>query len=480
MTRQSSRSFWHVVVSVTLLSACTVGPDYHRPAVAVPAQYSEVPHGWKIAQPFDQTDRGAWWSIYRDPQLDALMGRLNAANQTIAQYSAAYQQAHALVAQARAAYFPIASLSGSTKRSFVAPTTAVSSHSTSFDASWEPDLWGRVRKTVSAQRAEADGAAADLANAKLSVQAALAMTYYQLQAVDSMQQILRDMVLLYEHMLRLTERQYQSGAIVRSDVLLAETQLQSVQAAEISNKLARTQYQHAIATLVGEPASAFSLEFTPLASTPPIIPVGVPSTLLERRPDVAAAERRVAQANEQIGVAASAYFPNFTLSATGGLQSSLWSELFTLPSRFWTVGPQLAATLFDAGLRSARTEAARAAHDQSVAAYRATVLSAIQDVEDNLASQRILGQLAAIQLKTVESAQTALSTSLAQFKAGQIGYLNVILSQSSVLNAKQQLVSVAEQRMVTSVGLIKALGGGFTGSSPEQDTPLNQSPNFPL
>ncbi|CAN7547038.1 efflux transporter outer membrane subunit [Trinickia sp. LjRoot230] len=460
--------------AVLALSSCAVGPDYRRPDAAVPASYKEAPPGWKVAQPADRAERGAWWSIYDDPQLDALMTKLNTANQSVAQFAAAYRQARALVSEARAAYFPTLGLSASATRSgqqlsrssgssaFGTTNSRVSNNfDLSLDASWEPDLWGKVSRTVSAQRAGAEGAAADLANARLSAQATLAQTYFQLRALDSQQKLLDDTVTAYEQALKLAQNQYAQGVAARSDVIQAQTQLQSAQAAAIDNGVARAQDEHAIAVLVGEPASTFAMAPDPLDAQPPEVPVELPSVLLERRPDIAAAERRAAAANEQIGVAMAAYFPSLTLSAQGGFQSSVLSNLLTLPSRFWTVGPSLAATLFDAGLRHAQTEAARAAYDQQVALYRQTVLAAFQNVEDNFASQRILAREIVVQRQAVDSARQALAIVTNEYKAGTVGYVNVLTAQTTAFSAEQKLASLAGQRMVSSVGLVKALGGGW-------------------
>lgn len=472
------------VATAVLLAGCAVGPDYHRPDTSIPAAYKEAPAGWKVAQPADRTDRGPWWTVYDDPQLDALIDKLNASNQTIAQSAAAYRQARALVTEARAAYFPTVGLTASGSRSRSGRTSLSSGTSSNFgnsasisnsysvglDASWEPDLWGKVSRTVSAQRAGEAAAAADLANARLSQQALLAQTYFQLRTSDALQKLLDDTVKSYGESLKLTQNQYAQGVAARADVIQAQTQLQSAQAASIDNGVARAQYEHAIATLIGEPASTFSLPPTPLAAEPPITPVDVPSALLERRPDIAAAERRAASANEQIGVAISAFFPTLTLSASGGFQSSVWSQLFTLPARFWTVGPQLAATLFDAGLRAAQTDAARATYDENVAAYRLAVLTAFQDVEDNLASQRILAQEVDVQRQAVDSAEHSLAIVTNQYKAGTVAYLNVLTAQTTAFTAQQKLATIAGQRMVSSVGLVKALGGGWNASEMARET----------
>ncbi|MDR8771142.1 Outer membrane protein OprM [Burkholderia multivorans] len=474
------------VATAVLLAGCAVGPDYHRPDTSIPAAFKEAPAGWKVAQPADRADRGPWWTVYDDPQLNALIDKLNASNQTIAQSAAAYRQARALVSEARAAYFPTVGLSASgsrarTPRSSFSSGTSSSfgsstsgsisnSYSVGLDASWEPDLWGKVSRTVSAQRAGEAAAAADLANARLSQQALLAQTYFQLRTSDALQKLLDETVQSYRQSLQLTQNQYAQGVAARADVIQAQTQLQSAQAAAIDNGVARAQYEHAIATLIGEPASTFSLPPMPLAAEPPVTPVDVPSTLLERRPDIAAAERRAAAANEQIGVAISAFFPTLTLSASGGFESSVWSQLFTLPARFWTVGPQLAATLFDAGLRAAQTQAARATYDQDVAAYRLAVLSAFQDVEDNLVSQRILAQEIDVQRQAVESAEHALAIVTNQYKAGTVAYLNVLTAQTTAFTARQKLATITGQRMVSSVALVKALGGGWNVSDIARET----------
>ncbi|WP_206999877.1 efflux transporter outer membrane subunit [Trinickia mobilis] len=465
-------------------AGCAVGPNYQRPAAAVPAAYKETPEGWKVAQPSDQTDRGNWWTIYNDAQLNALIDKLNTANQTVAQFAAAYRQARALVSEARAAYFPTVGLSAGGTRSgqpsrFQGSTQVGSGSSTSsitnnynisLDASWEPDLWGKVSRQVGAQKAGQQSAAADLANARLSAQATLAQTYFSLRALDSQQKLLDDTVASYEQALKLTQNRYAVGVAARSDVITAQTQLQSAQAAAIDNGVARAQDEHAIAVLVGEPASTFSIPPSPLDAVPPDVPMQLPSALLERRPDIASAERKAAEANEQIGVAIAAFFPTLTLSAQGGFESSAWSQLLTLPSRFWTVGPQLAATLFDAGLRSAQTEAARAAYDQQVAAYRQTVLAAFQDVEDNLASQRILANEVVVQKQAVDSARQALAITTNEYKAGTVAYVSVLTAQTTAFAAEQKLVTIAGQRMVSSVGVVKALGGGWDVAQVDRET----------
>ncbi|GAB2869221.1 efflux transporter outer membrane subunit [Paraburkholderia jirisanensis] len=477
-----------------VLAGCAVGPDYRRPETAIPASYKEAAEGWKVAQPADQQDRGAWWTIYNDPQLNALEDKLNTSNQTIAQFAAAYRQARALTAEARSAYFPVLSLTGNGERQqsparsggFVSGTGSVGSSgqiSNSFrlsgDASWEPDLWGQVSRTVAAQKAGQQAAAADLANARLSAQATLAQTYFTLRSLDAQQKLLDDTVASFERSLQLTQNRYGQGVAARADVVQAQTQLQSAQAAAIDNGVARAQNEHAIAVLLGEPASTFALQQAPLDATPPGVPAQLPSALLERRPDIASAERKAAAANEQIGVAIAAYFPTLTIDATGGFESSVFSQLLTAPARFWTVGPQLAATLFDFGLRSAQTDAARATYDQNVATYRQAVLTAFQDVEDNLASQRILGKEIVVQEQAVQSAQQALDIVTNQYKSGTVDYLNVLTAQTTAFTAEQKLASIQGQRMVSSVGLVKALGGGWQVAQMDRETGSVAAPAEP-
>jgi len=471
-----------VAVLAFQLAGCAVGPDYRRPATAVPAAYKEAPAGWKVAQPSDTADRGDWWTIYHDPQLNTLIDQLNHRNQTVAEFAAAYRQARALVGEARAAYFPVISASGDGSRSrtplrsgtasanFGNNGTIGNSFSVGLDATWEPDLWGKVSRTVSAQQAGQQGAAADLANARLSAQATLAQTYFSLRALDAQQKLLDDTVDAYQKVLQLTQNQYAQGVAGRADVIQAQTQLQSAQAAAIDNGVARAQDEHAIAVLVGEPASTFSIPVAPLDATPPDVPLDMPSALLERRPDIASAERKAAAANEQIGIAIAAYFPSLTLSASGGFESSVFSRLLSLPSRFWTVGPSLAGTLFDAGLRHAQTEAARAAYDQQVATYRQTVLAAFQDVEDNLASQRILAREVVVQQQAVTSAQHAAQIVLNEYKAGTTDFQTVLSAQATLFSAQQRLANIAGERMVSSVGLVKALGGGWDVAQMKRET----------
>jgi NodT family efflux transporter outer membrane factor (OMF) lipoprotein len=467
------------LLSAMVLAGCMVGPNYQRPTVAVPAQFKEAAPGWKVAQPNDETARGPWWEVFQDTQLNTLETQVNLANQSVAGSAAAYRQARALVAQAQAAYFPTLGVTASQTRS-KSSSASFGNNSTQFgstggtiskqysaglDASWEPDLWGSVRRQVSSEKAAAQGAAATLANAQLSAQGTLAQDYFQLRSLDAEQQLLNSTVAAYQKFLDLTQSRYKEGVAARSDVITAQTQLQQAQAAALDNGIARAQYEHAIAVLVGVPASSFSIPMLPLTATPPALPQALPSALLERRPDVAVAERQAAAANEQIGIAIAAYFPSLTLSATGGFESSSFSNWLTAPARVWTVGPQLAATLFDGGLRAAQTEAARASYDQNVANYRAVVLAAFQDVEDNLASLRILEQEVVLDQAAADSADQAVTILTNQYKAGTGTYLEVITAQATAYSAHKQLVTTSGSRMVSAVGLIKALGGGWDASA---------------
>lgn len=445
------------------LSSCAVGPNYTRAMLAVPEKFKEAPAGWKIAQPADQFERGAWWQVFNDPQLNTLADRVEISNQTVAGYAAAYQQARALAAQARAAFLPKVNMAADTTRLRTPSRSAVNTaYSLLFDASWEPALWGTLQRTERAEQAQLQSAAAEFANARLSAQATLVQNYFQLRTLDAIQKLLNKTVLAYRQALKLTQNRYAQGVAARVDVLQAQTALQSAQAAAFNNRIARAQYEHAIAVLVGESASTFSLATSPLKmAAPPRIPLTLPSALLERRPDIASAERRAAAANEKIGISMAAFFPSLTLSAAGGFKSSMFSQWLSAPARVWSLGPQLAATLFDGGARQAQTAAARAAFEQDTAHYRHIVLRAFQEVEDALAALRFLEQEAALQQQAVQSAQQSLEIVLNQYKAGMTMYLSVISAQATAFAAEQKMVSFNGQRMVSAVGLIKALGGGW-------------------
>jgi NodT family efflux transporter outer membrane factor (OMF) lipoprotein len=469
-----------VAGTILLLSACTVGPDYVKPSVETPPAYKEAEGGakWQIAQPKDDVIRGAWWELFNDPQLNALEAQVVISNQNIAVAEAQYRQALALVQAARAGYFPTVGVNGSATRSRTPFTSGGSSGSSrtsssagavnnflvSGNASWEPDIWGKVRRTVEANEASAQASAADLASIRLSAQTALAQDYFQLCALDAQKKLFAATVSAYQRFLDLTKNRYAGGVSSKADVLQADTQLKTTQAQAIALGVQRAQLEHAIAMLIGKSASVFSIPETPLSLTPPTIPVSVPSVLLERRPDIAAAERLAAAANAQIGVAEAAYYPNISLTATGGFEGSQLSNWLTWPNRLWSIGAAAAETVFDAGLRSAQTAQARAAFDASVASYRQAVLTGFQEVEDNLAAIRILEEEAMAQDEAVMSARQSLQVSINQYKAGTISALNIITIQTIALNDEQTAVGIAGQRMTASVLLISALGGGWDTS----------------
>ena len=455
-------TFALAMVMLTLMNGCVVGPDYVKPTVITPEAYKEV-DGWKMAQPQDDLSRGAWWEIYGDPQLNALEEQVDISNQNLVVAEATYRQARALVREARASYFPTVTVGTSVTRSRTpgAVPSTVTDYSLPLDVSWELDVWGRIRRTVESNQASAQASAGDLESARLSFQAELAQDYFQLRALDAQTQLLDATVAAFEKSLELTKNRYASGVASQADVVQAETQLKTTQAQAIDVGVQRAQLEHAIALLIGKPASTFSLPTAPLATAPPDIPVGVPSALLERRPDIAAAERRVAAANAQIGVAEAAFFPTVTLSASGGFESTSLAKLLTWPMRFWSVGASISETVYDGGLRRAQTDFARAGYDASVGTYRQTVLTAFQAVEDNLAALRILAEEARAQDEAVKDAQKSVTLTTNQYKAGTVNYLNVITTQTIALTDETTAVQIRGRRMSAAVLLIQALGGGW-------------------
>jgi len=452
---------------LALLSGCAVGPDYHRPAAATPAAYKEA-RGWKRAEPQDEAARGKWWEIYGDPVLSGLVEQVQVSNQNVIAAAAQVRQAQALLGVARAGYFPTLSGSLSASRGTAATQASAASNSDrlAFSASWEADVWGRIGRTVEASGAEAQASAADLRAALLSAQATLVQSYLQLRVNDEERRLLDQTVLAYQRSLAITRNRYQAGVAGRSDVAQAETQLSSTQAQAIDLGVARAQLEHAIAVLVGRAPADFRLPPVDAIPSLPTIPVGLPSELLERRPDIAVAERRIAAANAQIGVTQAAFFPALSFSAAGGFQNSSFSQLLTLPNRFWSLGPSLAMTLFDAGARSAQKAQAIAAYDQSVASYRQTVLSAFQEVEDNLAALRVLADEAEAQRAAQKSAAEALALTDNQYQAGTVSYLNVVSAQAAALGADRTSLSIKGNRLVASVLLQKALGGDWRTPKP--------------
>lgn len=472
-----------LIVCASFQSGCVVGPKYARPPVEAPSAYKEVRQegaqsesNWKTARPNDAAVRGKWWETFDDPQLNELEEKASLSNQNIAAAAANFLAARSLVRQARSQYFPTVTTNPSIVNTRPSPAQfgglqtgspsaltvkSFTDYSLPFDASWEADLWGRIRGNVRANTYAAQASAADLMNVRLSEQAELAVDYYELQAQDSLKQVLDSTVVAYQETFDLTKSQYRAGLTSDEAVAQAEAQLKAAQAQDINLGILRAQYEHAIAVLIGQSPSTFSLSANALATKPPGIPVGIPSELLERRPDIAAAERSVAQANAEIGVAKAAYFPTILLSASGGFGTSSVANWLTWPNRFWSVGPSLAEAIFDAGLRKAAVQQYRATYDQTVANYREIVLMSFQQVEDNLAALRILSQSIEQQDASVAAAARSLREAEVRYKAGVDPYLNVIVAQTTLLNDQQSAVTFRMQQMVASVQLIKALGGGW-------------------
>jgi efflux transporter, outer membrane factor (OMF) lipoprotein, NodT family len=461
---------------LAVLSACAaVGPNYVKPAPLPPQakatislSYKEV-DGWRLAQPKDNVLRGNWWEIYAIPELNALEEQVAAANQNVAQADANYRQAQALVRASRSGFYPAvtggASVTRSRRSSEVGGLGASNDFLLPIDFSWEVDLWGRVRRTVEANQAGAQASQADLASVLLSAQALLAQDYFQLRTIDAQKKVLEDTIEGYQKTLDLTKNRYSAGVAARADVLQAETQLKTAQAQSIDLELQRAQLSHAMALLVGKPPSAFSIPVAPLVATPPAVPIGVPSDLLERRPDIAVAERSVAAANARIGVAEAAFYPNVTLSASAGLEAASLAKWLTWPARFWSVGPAVSEVLFNGGLRQAQTEQARAAYDAEVAAYRQTVLTGFQEVEDSLVALRVLEEEARVQQEALAAARQTVDIVTNQYKAGTVSYLNVIVAQATALSNEQTALNILGRRMAASVSLVKALGGGWDASA---------------
>lgn len=457
-----------ILLSALLVAACTVGPDYRRPDMTTPASFKEGAP-WKPAQPADAGPRGAWWALFADPVLDSLMVRVATANQNVRMAEAQYRQARALSQQARAGLFPTVGASGAATRSKTPslanrPTLTrapVNNYDLQLDVSWEIDLWGRVRRTLEAGRATEQAAAADRDSILLAAQAELAQNYFLLRVADLERQLLDDTVAAYARNVELTRNRYAAGVAAKVDVAQAQTQLASTRAQALDLGVQRARLEHAIALLLGEAPSTFSLAPAPLAAGLPDIPPGLPSDLLQRRPDVAAAERRMAAANARIGVAAAAWYPSLTLNGASGYRSASLDDLFLAPARFWSLGPTAALTLFDAGLRKAQREQVEAAYDAEVATYRQTVLTGFQEVEDNLAALRILAEEGEAQAQAVASGRESVRLANNRYKAGTASYLDVIAVQAIALNNERNAAAVLGQRLTASVLLVKALGGGW-------------------
>ena len=470
--KQCNHRFKYLLSLLALgaLAACTVGPDYVRPTAPVPVAFKEN-QGWKIAQPGEGKLVQDWWRLFNDPQLTALEEQVVISNQNLIAAEAQVRQAKALVQAARAAYFPTLTVGPSVTRSQGSAnlSSGIGSRSTEYslpvDFSWEADVWGRIRRTVEANRDTAQASEADLAAARLSAQSDLAQDYFLLRTQDLQKELMDQTVASFQKALDLTRNRYQSGVAAQSDLLLAETQLKTAKAQAIDLDVVRTQLEHAIALLAGKPASSFTLAPAPFAAVFPQIPSGLPSQLLERRPDIASAERHMAAANAQIGVAQAAYYPSVSLSASAGFQAAGIANWFTWPSRFWALGPAISETLFDGGLRRAQTEQARAAYDGTVAAYRQTVLTGFQEVEDNLAALRVLEAEARAQDDADQASRDSLAVTLNQYRAGIISYINVTVAQSTELANERTAVGILGRRLTSSVLLIKALGGGWDAAA---------------
>jgi NodT family efflux transporter outer membrane factor (OMF) lipoprotein len=450
---------------VMLLGGCSVGPDYQRPAVSVPVHYKEA-RGWQQATPLDAQSKGEWWAVYHDATLSGLLSQVSISNLNVANYAAQYRQAQALASESRAALFPSLGYDGSATRSGSHATdssvrTTSSSHQAELSASWELDLWGKLRRTLEENRASASASAAELANITLSAQSELAQDYFQLRIMDQKIARYQQSVDAYQRYLNVITSQYQAGTASRATLAQAQLQLENASASAQDYQWQRAQMEHAIALLIGKAPADFSLAAAPLTATLPAIPAALPGELLQRRPDIAYAERNMAAANAAVGVAVAGYYPDLTLSASGGVSASVLHSLFSLPNRVWSLGPELSGTLLDAGATSAKVDQARASWDASVATYRQTVLSAMQEVEDKLVELNTLQGEIAAQQRATDAAQTSARVTRLQYEAGMINYLDVATTENSSLSAQQSLLTLQSTQWVSSVALIAALGGGW-------------------
>jgi NodT family efflux transporter outer membrane factor (OMF) lipoprotein len=475
LVESARRAPWRLVLSaiaVLQICGCTVGPKYKRPTAEVPSAYKEVGN-WKQAQPNDQNLGGDWWELFQDPQLNALETQVNVSNQNLKAAEAQYTQARAVLRYNRASYLPTISGGASATRNRISnnrpPSLATNGVTYNdfqipLELSYEVDVWGRVRRTVESYREQAQASAADLATVNLSMHAELALDYLQARTLDAEEQLLHSTVMQYQQALDLIENRFSGGLASDLEVQQARTQLETTRAEAIDVGVARAQYEHAVAVLIGKPPAEFSLAALPLTTPPPPIPAGLPSELLERRPDIAAAERRVASANALIGVARAAYYPSITLGATGGFESGVISTLLSGPSILWSAGGSAVEPLFDGGRRRANLDQAIAAYDQTVANYRETVLTGFQQVEDNVAALRILEHEAQVQNDAVIAAQKYLELADTRYKGGVTSYLEVTTAQSAALSDELTAVNILGRRMVNAVTLVQALGGGWNSS----------------
>jgi NodT family efflux transporter outer membrane factor (OMF) lipoprotein len=463
-----------LIAAALLLQACTVGPDYRRPALAVPVQFKEQPD-WKLASPDAPPIAADWWAIFGDPQLNALERQIPG-NLSLAEAEAQFRQSTALVENARSGWFPRVTLTASYNR-FVSPTGQNQVvpgirqiFNTAVAAAWELDLWGRIRRQVEAGEASAAASAATLQALRLSLQAQLAQNYFQLRTLDTQKRVLNDSVAAYRRTLELTRNRYAVGIVSKADVVQAETQLTATEAQAIDLDVLRSQLEHAIAVLIGKAPSELTIEPEPALAPLPALPPALPSVLLERRPDIAAAERQVMAANAQIGVAKAAFFPNVTLNISNGFQSSRIERLLTTASRYWALGPAAAALpLFEGGARNAELKRTIAVYDATVAAYRQTVLAGFQEVEDNLAALRVLEAEASALERAIRTSEEAVRLTTNQYKAGTVSFESVLIAQTAALTTERDAVGVHGLRLSAAVGLVKALGGGWNpAESPER------------
>jgi NodT family efflux transporter outer membrane factor (OMF) lipoprotein len=481
-----------LLLCALLMTSCSVGPDYKRPDVTTPDAYKEIGK-WDKAQPADDTPRGEWWTIYKDTTLNDLEKQVAVSNQNLKASEAAYRQALAAVQEARSAYFPTLDADTSathTKRSSGSNVGVVNSgtgpvvtggsnrsnnqYNADLSADWEIDLWGRIGRTVQNEKDLAQASAADLASATLSLQSTLAIDYFELSAVDQLKKLLDDTVKADSRSLQIAQNQYKVGIVSKADVVQAQSQVDAVRSQAINIGIQRAQLEHAIAVLIGKAPAELTLAETKDLPEPPVVPVGVPSTLLQRRPDIAVAERQVAAANEQIGIAESAYYPDLTLSATGGLAGSTFGNLFKTSNFVWSVGPDLGLTLFDGGARSAQVKEAQAGYDQQVALYRQAVLTAFQQVEDNLSAVTILEQQAKVQADVVASAAEASRIIQNQYNAGTVVFTDVVTVQNTELAQRQTALTIRQNRLTSSVQLVTALGGGWDGNLTPDPAPAEK------
>ncbi len=460
-----------VLAAASPLLGCVVGPDYLKPAAIVPGQYKEL-KGWKVASPRDDFAKGEWWKPFGDRELDALESQVTISNQTLKADEANYRQAVALIAEARASLYPTVNFDPSITRSNPANVLLDAEAS----GSWTPDIWGKVRRAVEQQGAAAQVSAADLANARLSAQSTLALAYVQLREADSLRDLLADTVKQYQRSLDITQNQYTAGTSAKSDVITAQAQVLAAQAQEINTGVARAQNEHAIAVLMGRPPSGLSIHHAPLAQDIPAIPAQLPSTLLERRPDIAAAERTMAEENAAIGVAIGGYYPDLTLSAAYGYSGNPFIQQIAGANPAWSLGAALAQPLFNGGLTDAQVAAARAAYDSSMATYRQTVLTAFQQVEDNLVAIRVYGEEIKVQTEAVKSAEQAVQIALNEYRAGTQNFTTVVTAEATALTDEQSLLATRANRLSAAVSLVVALGGGWR----EDELPSPKVPPPPL